>query len=418
LVALKTVLAGASAEDLARFRSEAEAVARLQHPGIVQIFEVGEHDGRPFFALEYVHGGSLDQKLRGVPQPAYEAARLVETLARTIHAAHQRGIVHRDLKPANVLLAADGTPKITDFGLAKQLDSEARRTQSGAILGTPSYMAPEQAEGRSREISPATDVYALGAILYELLTGRPPFRGPTLLDTLEQVRSLEPVPPCHLQPKVPRDLETICLQAVNKDPARRYVSAAALADDLHRFLTGEPIAGRRPSIAAQAARWLRRPERIRDAGVIMILNGVLRTGLALSALNTFAANAWAGAIDAERSVLLVWGWALCLVLFWAGWRTLQNNCIPLWAGLVVAVVYLVTKLPVFWISQDPGGQAPSAALVTVLTLNSYLFGIQAVACLMALWALYSVPVVPPPAPRAGESSSTNGGGALASDATR
>jgi serine/threonine-protein kinase len=414
------VLAGeyTGAEQRARFRTEAEAFARLQHPHIVQIYEVGEQDGRPYFSLEFIEGGSLDQKLQGVPQPAHEAARLLETLARTIHAAHQRGIVHRDLKPANVLLAADGTPKITDFGLAKQLDSEARRTHSGAILGTPSYMAPEQAEGRSREISPATDVYALGAILYELLTGRPPFRGPTLLDTLEQVRSLEPVPPSHLQPKVPRDLETICLQALNKDPARRYGSAAALADDLHRFLAGEPIAGRRPSIVAQAARWLRRPERIRDAGVIMILNGVVRTGLAFSALTTFAANASAGTIDAARCALLVWVWALCLVLFWAGWRAMQHNWVALCGGLVVALVYLATKLPVIWISQDPGGQGLPAALVTVLTLNSYLFGVQTVACLMALWALYSVPVVPPPAPRAGEPGGINGGGPLGADPTR
>ncbi|HXG10786.1 MAG TPA: serine/threonine-protein kinase [Gemmataceae bacterium] len=246
LVALKMIRAGANAgpQELERFRTEAEAVARLEHPNIVQIYEIGEQGGRPFLALEFVRGGSLARRLDGTPLPACQAARLVQTLARAVHHAHQQGIVHRDLKPANVLLTADGTPKIADFGLAKRLDADRGQTQTGAVLGSPSYMAPEQAEGRIKEIGPAVDIYALGAILYELLTGRPPFQGATLLETLEQVRGHDPVPPRDLQPSVPRDLETVCLKCLEKTPGRRYASALELADDLQRFLDGDPIRAR------------------------------------------------------------------------------------------------------------------------------------------------------------------------------
>jgi eukaryotic-like serine/threonine-protein kinase len=200
LVALKLLRDGvhAAPDEVARFRHEAEVVARLQHPHIVQIFEVGEYDGRPFLALEFVAGGSLAQRLRGNPLPARQAAGLLETLARAMHVAHQRDVVHRDLKPANVLLTADGTPKVTDFGLAKRLDSVAGQTQTGVILGTPSYMAPEQAGGKREAVGPLADVYALGAVLYELLTGRPPFKAETPLDTLLLVQSAEPVPPSRL----------------------------------------------------------------------------------------------------------------------------------------------------------------------------------------------------------------------------
>ena len=206
VVALKMALAGAFAgpHERERFQREAEAVAGLRHPNIVQIHDVGESDGRPYFTMEYVEGGSLAQKLAGTPQPARQAAALLATLAEAVQAAHQGGIVHRDLKPANILLAADGTPKITDFGLARRLDSEAGPTQSGTPLGTPSYMAPEQALGKVREIGPATDVYALGAILYELLTGRPPFKAETAAATIQQVLADDPVPPSRLNSKVPR----------------------------------------------------------------------------------------------------------------------------------------------------------------------------------------------------------------------
>ncbi len=235
---------GDRAQQMERFQREAATIARLKHPNIVQIHEIGEHHGLPFLCLEYVAGGTLAERLRKGPLPPREAATLVQALAQTMHSVHQEGIIHRDLKPGNVLLTADGVPRITDFGLARLLDSQSELTQTGFVLGTPSYMAPEQAAGKVHEIGPATDVYALGAILYELLTGRPPFVGATVLETLEQVRTLDPVSPISLQPRVPRDLETICLKCLEKEARRRYPSAEALARDLQCFLAGEPISAR------------------------------------------------------------------------------------------------------------------------------------------------------------------------------
>lgn len=257
-VALKMVLSGASAsaEERARFRTEAKAVAQLQHPNIVQIYEIGEQAGCPFLALEYVGGGSLAQKIDGKPLTPRRAAELVADLARAVQHAHEQGIVHRDLKPANVLLTQSGVAKIADFGLAKRIDGELSHTQTGAVLGSPSYMAPEQAEGKVRAIGPATDVYALGAILYELLTGRPPFVASSFLETLEQVRFHEPPPPQTLQPKVPLDLATICLKCLEKRPALRYASAQELAEDLQRFLDGEPITARSATLVEQMSRIL------------------------------------------------------------------------------------------------------------------------------------------------------------------
>jgi serine/threonine-protein kinase len=237
---------------------EAETVAGLRHANIVQVHEAGDVDGRPYFTMEFVEGGSLAHKLAGAPQPARQAAALVATVAEAVHAAHRRGIVHRDLKPGNILLTADGTPRITDFGLARRLEGAAGLTQSGAPLGTPSYMAPEQAEGKSREVGPAADIYALGAILYELLTGRPPFRAETAAETLRQVASQGPVPPSRLNAAVPRDPETICLKCLEKDPRRRYASAAALAADLQRFQRDEPIVARPVGPLERVLRWARR----------------------------------------------------------------------------------------------------------------------------------------------------------------
>ncbi len=279
-VALKMVLAGAHAapEDLVRFLGEAEAAARLQHPNIVPVYEVGRCDGRPYFTAELVEGGTLAQRLAGTPQPARQAAELVEVLARAVHYAHGRGVVHRDLKPANVLLTPDGTPKVTDFGLAKRLEGGQGLTQSGAVLGTPSYMAPEQAAGVNRQIGPAVDVYALGAILYECLTGRPPFQAETPWDTVLQVLTVDPVPVRRLQPKAPRDLETIALKCLHKDPRRRYASAEALADDLHRFLEGRPILARPAGAAERAVRWCRRNPVV--AGLLGLLAAVTVAGFA------------------------------------------------------------------------------------------------------------------------------------------
>jgi WD40 repeat protein/serine/threonine protein kinase len=309
VVALKMLLAGAHAspQELARFRVEAEAVARLQHPNIVQIFEVGEEKGCPYLALEYVDGPNLAQQLKGAPMPARTAADLVETLARAIDFAHARGIVHRDLKPANILLVSGGMvsgecpdlsfrgtthhspltthqPKITDFGLAKRLDATAY-TQSGALLGTPDYMAPEQAAGKA--VGPATDVYGLGAILYHMLTGRPPFPAETPLETLLRLQAEEPVPPSVLQPKVPRDLGTICLKALAKEPARRYPSAAALAVDLRLFLDGRPIQARPAGKAERLWRWCKRNPKLAGAvglaALFLLAAAGLGLGLALHA---------------------------------------------------------------------------------------------------------------------------------------
>jgi WD40 repeat protein/serine/threonine protein kinase len=322
-VALKMVLTGTQAgpRDLARFRAEAAVIARLQHPNIVQIYDVGEAAGQPYFALEFVAGGSLARRLNGTPQPVRPAAQLVETLARAVQAAHDNGVVHRDLKPANILLQRGegrGTrdedhslaprpsslapiPKIADFGVAKCVDSAGETpggrgpTVTGEILGTPSYMAPEQAATPRLPVGPAADVYALGAILYELLTGRPPFKGETPLDTVLQVLHNEPVSVTRLQPNVARDLETICLKCLQKEPRKRYASALELADDLHRFLSGEPIRARPPSALYRWGKFAQR-----NKALVAALLGVV---LAL-ALGAVTAGLLALRADQEREAAL------------------------------------------------------------------------------------------------------------------
>jgi WD40 repeat protein/serine/threonine protein kinase len=310
LVALKRIRDGAcaGAEQRQRFRTEAEAIARLQHPNIVQIFDVREEGGSPYFSLEFIDGGNLAAKLGGAPQPARTAAHLVATLARAMQAAHAQGIIHRDLKPANVLLKRSDPraglrlgspenggpddyyqPKISDFGLAKLLTgAHGVETQSGAVIGTPSYMAPEQALGKGKKVGPATDIYALGAILYELLTGRPPFRADTALETLHQVQAMEPVPPSRLQPQLPRDLETITLKCLAKEPARRYPSAGELADDLECWLEGRPIQARPVGVLERMWRWCRRNPTlagaIGTAGVFLVLGTLVSSLLAIYAL--------------------------------------------------------------------------------------------------------------------------------------
>jgi WD40 repeat protein/tetratricopeptide (TPR) repeat protein len=290
-VAIKMILAGAhaSADGLRRFLDEAKAVAALRHPHIVQVHEIGDHGGLPYFTLEFVSGGSLAQRLGGVPQKPGDAARLVEVLARTMNHAHKKGVVHRDLKPANILLEEGPetalsrcTPKVTDFGLAKR-EGGSGVTQSGVPLGTPSYMAPEQAGGQSHQVGPAADVYALGAILYELLTGRPPFRAATAMETVRQVLDEEPVAVRLLQPGAPRDLETICLKCLHKSAERRYAGAEELAEDLRRYQAGEPILARPVGWLERTTKWVRKRPAV----------AALTTATLLLAVTAAAVGAWA-----------------------------------------------------------------------------------------------------------------------------
>jgi eukaryotic-like serine/threonine-protein kinase len=277
LVALKMISGGvrASAEERLRFRIEAEAIAQMQHPNIVQVYEVGTLDDQPFLALELLGGGSLTEKLAaGLPLPR-ETAALVRQLALAVHYAHQRGIIHRDLKPDNILFADDGTPKITDFGLAKRLDEKQDQTRAGSLLGTPSHMAPEQAMGLNNKIGPATDVYALGNICYQLLVDRPPLVGDSLTETLDKIRFQDPVPPRSVNPRIPRDLETICLKCLKKDPAARYAGAQELADDLGHFLRREPIQARPVSARERAWIWVRRRPALTTA---ILLSAALAVG--------------------------------------------------------------------------------------------------------------------------------------------
>ncbi|MFI5454072.1 MAG: protein kinase [Isosphaerales bacterium] len=283
LVAVKMIRGGsqARADHFSRFRIEAEAVAELRHPNIVQIHDIGEVDGLPFFSLELLEGGSLDDRLAGTPQPGRHAAELIALLARAVGAAHAAGIIHRDLKPSNVLYTVDGIPKVTDFGLAKRMESDSRQTESGAIMGSPSYMAPEQARGHTKDVGPAADVYALGAILYEMLTGRPPFKGETPIDTVRQVIDDEVVPPSRLVPKVARDLETICLKCLNKEPSKRYPGALSLVEDLERYRNGETIRARRTPPLERGIKWVRRrPARAALLGVAIAGFPVLTLGAA------------------------------------------------------------------------------------------------------------------------------------------
>src|SRR6516162_6135868 len=274
-VALKMISLGswASEAHLKRFRREAEAAASLEHPGIVPIYEVGECDGSCYFSMRFVEGGQLDQVIKQKPMLIRQSAELISKVARTVHYAHEHGILHRDIKPGNILLDAKSEPLLTDFGLARLVEAESTVTRTKEVMGTPSYMAPEQAVGNNAAVSSATDVYGLGAVLYQLLTGQPPFAGGTTYETIKLVLDTEPRQPRLLNPKVDRDLSTICLKSLERDPKRRYSSALALAEDLERWLKHEPIQARHTGVFARIWRWSRRNPKFVAVGVAGLLLG-------------------------------------------------------------------------------------------------------------------------------------------------
>src|SRR5438309_89836 len=280
IVALKVIgLAHWATEaHVKRFRLEAEAAARLNHPCIVPIYEVGERDGACYFSMGLVEGGQLDAIAKREPIPIGHAAELIAKLARTVYYAHEHGILHRDVKPGNILLDAKGEPHLTDFGLARLVETESTVTRTLEVLGTPSYMAPEQAAGNNAQLTSATDVYGLGAVLYQLLTGHPPFAGSTTYETVRMVLETQPRQPRLCNPKVDRDLETICLKCLEKEPAKRYASAEALAEDIERFLRNEPIRSRRSSQLEHVWRWCKRKALV--ASLIAALTIVVAIGLA------------------------------------------------------------------------------------------------------------------------------------------
>ena len=352
IVALKMILDGemASQNELDRFHYEAEAIAQLRHPYIVQIFEIGDYKGRPFFSLEYCEHGTLfsQQKEKAHLMQPREAALLLEKVAIAVAGAHEAGIIHRDLKPANILLLADGTPKVSDFGIAKKMDMAEGNTLSGTIIGTPVYMSPEQAAGRVKQISPVSDVYSLGAILYECLTGRPPIVGTTTIETLTLVQTQEPLPPRILNPKIGVDLEKVTLKCLEKDPANRYQSAIELADDLRRFQNNEPVAARTINIFERLQRGLaysQHDSQLRPWGTGLIILGIthffshLITSMMLQSEWSETASFWFAAVP----IVLVGAFLIIrsrrYIRFFPT-NTVERLLWTLWSGYFVAFVML------------------------------------------------------------------------------
>jgi len=395
-VAVKLILRGtlASADDLARFQAEAEAAGRLQHPHIVPIYEVANHRGQCYFSMQLVEGATLAGKLAHGPLPAAEAARLIATVARAIHYAHTQGVVHRDLKPANILIDAAGEPHVTDFGLAKQLDAGLSLTRSGAVLGTPTYMAPELAAGDRGSIGPACDVYSLGTILYTLLTGRPPFQGPSPVDTVMMVLQQDPLPPRLLNRKLDRDLEMIVLKCLQKPPELRYASAAALADDLTAYLHDEPISARSGQFSQIVARVFRETHHatvLENWGLLWMWHAAVILVMCLVTNWLHAKRGQWPECAQPWPYLLLWGGGLALwaPIFWmlrhriGPVTAVERQIAHVWGGSVAAVILLfvvesLLGLPVLTLSPVLG-LIGGAVFVAKAGILSGVFYIQAAA---------------------------------------
>jgi eukaryotic-like serine/threonine-protein kinase len=354
LVAVKMILRGplASPGDVARFRSEAAAAARLEHSHIVPVYEIGQHDGQPYFVMKYIEGTTLGRRLADGPLPAREAAELLLPVCEGVQFAHEHGILHRDLKPSNILIDCQGRPHVSDFGLAKQVSADGDLTRSGAILGTPSYMAPEQAAGNRGQLGPASDVYSLGTILYQMLTGRPPFQAASPVDTVLLVLEQDPLPPRLLNPKADRDLEMIALRCLQKPPLLRYPSARALADDLAAYLHDEPVSARSGRFTQVVARWFRETHHatvLEHWGLLWMWHSLALFVICLIT-NWFQ---WQG-ITATGPYLALWtaGMGTWAAIFWALRRRagpvtfVERQIAHIWAGSVVSisVLFLVEKL--------------------------------------------------------------------------
>jgi hypothetical protein len=361
---LRRDLAGPA--DLARFRSEAEAAAHLDHAGIVSIFEVGEHDGHPFYSMQFIEGTTLAKRLAQGPLPPREAAELLAKVAEAVQAAHVRGVLHRDLKPSNILIDAAGEPRVSDFGLAKRLEAGESVTHTGAILGTPCYMSPEQAAGSRGDVGPTSDVWSLGAILYQMLTGRPPFQASNPMDTLLAVLEADPPLPRSLAAQVDRDLEMIALKTLQKPQDLRYASAAALAADLRAYLAGEPVAARRGGLVDVAARLFRETHHavvLENWGLLWMWHSVVILALCV----TTDVLAWRGAT--RLTYLLLWGGGLVLwaPIFWAlrhrngPVTAVERQIAHIWGASVIASVLL------FWVEGllglEPLRLSPVLALI-------------------------------------------------------